>query len=87
MHLWRGSAGSGFHSRLPKTITLAIVIVVAAATLVLAHSLTGTVLAKKQQTCTVGSSDTLCNATTSGTSAARQTCTAESNFQTHPNCP
>jgi hypothetical protein len=58
-----------------KQLTLAIVLVAAAATLVLAPSLTGTVLAKKTHHCTVGQSSTSCNEHNQSTPAAHNKCT------------
>jgi hypothetical protein len=67
-------------------IILAIVIIAAAVTLVLAPALTSTpVDAKKIRTCTVGSSSTPCNDTNQGTPAARNTCHAGGQ-DNHPNC-
>jgi hypothetical protein len=57
-----------------KQLMLAIVIVAAAATLVLAPSLTGTVLAKTHH-CTVGQSSTSCNEHNQSTPAAHNKCT------------
>jgi hypothetical protein len=54
------------------------------ATVVLAPSSTSTVSAKKQETCTVGASDTRCPGRSSESEAAVATCT---NPQGHPvNC-
>lgn len=67
-------------------IILAIVIIAATVTLVLAPALTSTpVDAKKTRTCTVGSSSTECNEHNENTPAAHNTCTA-GRGDNHPNC-
>ena len=70
-----------------KGVLLLAIGVAAVLAVVLAPSLTGTALARKQETCTVGESDTVCPGASSGTSAARNTCAAGVNEQTHPRCP
>jgi hypothetical protein len=67
-------------------IILAIAIIAATVTLVLAPALTSApVDARKTPHCTVGASSTECNDTNQGTPAARNTCTAGGQ-DNHPNC-
>ena len=62
-----------------KKLIWAIVIIAAAATLVLAPSLSSTVLATKHKTCTVGQSSTPCNSHNEQTPAAHISCKAGKN--------
>lgn len=70
-----------------KTLVIAAFIIAAAATLTLAPALTtGTVDAKKSESCTNGNSNHECSGNSDEGAGAKKTCSAGSKGQTHPNC-